>query len=106
MTHAQSSSPDEPSAIPYDASNDGRSALTSSSSHDGYARPGAPVTAHRPRTNRAPQVSRRAKISPARPAQTPTMPQSKCSAASVTGTNTPTAENSIDHIKKRVSPAP
>ena len=44
-------------------------------------------------------------MSPASPAQTPTMPQPWCSASSASGTKTAAAA-SIPHMRKRVSPAP
>ena len=49
-------------------------------------RAGAPVSAQRLPAKRAPQVSSRTAISPARPSQTPRMPQPWSSASSATGT--------------------
>ena len=63
-------------------------------------------TAQRFPANLSPHVVSLPRISPTSPHQTPTMPQPKWSDSSAIGTYTPSAAKSIDHIRKRVSPAP
>ena len=65
-----------------------------------------PTTAQRRPANRVARKTRRAAISASRPAQTPTIPQSKASDASAIGMKTPSDAASIDHIRYEVSLAP
>ena len=65
-----------------------------------------PTTAQRRPANRVARKTRRAAISASRPAQTPTIPQSKANDASAIGTKTPSDAASIDHIRYEVSLAP